>query len=108
MSALGALRTGISNFQASLVLTSGDFSFPPLDSLISVGVVMNGVPSPNPFQLDPNAPDSVVEGFVPGEIVGTRGGWAYKPSTGEIWANTSTIIPSGGCGPATELNENTW
>jgi hypothetical protein len=43
----------------------------------------------NPYQLDANAPDSIVTGVTKGTIVGTRGGWAYLASSGEIWPNTS-------------------
>jgi hypothetical protein len=24
-------------------------------------------------------------------VVGVRGGWAYNPTTGEVWANTNTV-----------------
>ena len=43
----------------------------------------------NPYQANANAPDSVVTGVTKGVVVGARGGWAYKASTGEIWLNTS-------------------
>jgi len=46
---------------------------------------------PNPYQGSSSAPDSVVTGVTKGTTVGTRGGWAYKPSTGEIWPNTNTV-----------------
>ncbi|MBU0530732.1 MAG: hypothetical protein ABIH52_01175 [Candidatus Aenigmatarchaeota archaeon] len=41
----------------------------------------------NPFQ--DSAADSVVLGDVMGTVTGTRGGWVYNPSTGEIWPNTN-------------------
>ncbi len=44
------------------------------------------IPS-NPYQT--NAGDYIVVGKTKGKIVGKKGGWAYKESTGEIWPNTS-------------------
>jgi len=55
------------------------------------------IPS-NPYQLQTNAPDSIVTGVTKGTIIGTRGGWAYLESTGEIWLNTSSA----------GINENDW
>jgi len=85
--------------------------WPPIDTLRFVGrVVINQIP-PNPFQKPDAAPDSIVTGVTRGVTVGTRGGWAYKASTGEIWANTNTAIGTGsGCSGTTTtyLNENTW
>jgi len=49
-----------------------------------------GIPK-NPYQLKTNAPDSIVTGVTKGTIVGARGGWAYKASTGEIWPNTNVV-----------------
>jgi prepilin-type N-terminal cleavage/methylation domain-containing protein len=98
--ALGGLRSGIAMWGADQVLAgSGAPTWPPLDSMATHGVVMVPIIPKNPFQLDGNAPDSVVLGVTKGVTVGTRGGWAYKPSTGEIWPNTSTTIPASGCNP---------
>ena len=88
--ALGGLRSGISIYYANTALKTGSATWPDIDSMQTVGVVMaQGLP-PNPYQVDANAPDSIVTGVTKGTIVGTRGGWAYKPSSGEIWPNTST------------------
>ena len=88
--ALGGLRSAVSIYYANTALKTGTATWPPIDSMRTVGVVMaQGLP-PNPYQLDANAPDSIVTGVTKGTIVGTRGGWAYLPSTGEIWPNTST------------------
>jgi len=51
-------------------------------------VMAQNVP-PNPYQVAANAPDSIVTGAVRGVVVGTRGGWAYNATTGELWANTN-------------------
>ena len=94
---LESLREGISGYSMDRVVTEGAFAYPLLDSLATVGVVMDHAIPVNPFQGEDNAPDSIVEGFVKGVTVGDRGGWAYKPSTGEIWPNTDTVIPGSGC-----------
>jgi len=96
--ALGGLRSGISIYYANTAVTTGFATWPPIDSLRSVGVVMRDGISTNPFQSPGNAPDSIVTGVTKGVIVGTRGGWAYKPATGEIWPNTNT----------NDVGENNW
>lgn len=87
--ALGGLRSGISIYYANTAVSTGFADWPPIDSLRRVGVVMAYEIPVNPFQSPNNAPDSIVTGVTKGVIVGTRGGWAYKPATGEIWPNTS-------------------
>ncbi len=90
-SALGALRSGITIFYANQAVQTGTATWPTLAELETPGVVMaQGIP-PNPYQSESNAPDSIVTGVTKGTIVGTRGGWAYLASTGEIWANTNTV-----------------
>jgi prepilin-type N-terminal cleavage/methylation domain-containing protein len=85
--ALGSLRSGVSIYYATQIVKTGTPTWPPIDSLRMVGtVIIQSLPA-NPYQL--NASDSIVTGVTKGTVVGTRGGWAYKPSTGEIWANTS-------------------
>ena len=67
----------------------GGSAAPAIDSLRTAGVVMEqSIPS-NPYQNSANAPDSIVTGVTKGTTVGTRGGWAYNATTGEIWPNTS-------------------
>jgi MSHA pilin protein MshA len=86
-SALGSMRSGIIIYYANEAVQTGSADWPDLDSLATVGVVMEqSIPS-NPYQA--NAPDSIVTGVTKGVIVGARGGWAYKASTGELWLNTS-------------------
>jgi prepilin-type N-terminal cleavage/methylation domain-containing protein len=87
---LGGLRSGVSIYYANQVLVTGIAAWPEIDSLRTTGVVMANDLPPNPYQSRVNAPDSIVTGVTKGTIVGSRGGWAYKPSTGEIWPNTST------------------
>lgn len=87
--ALGNLRSGVSIYYANAIVKTGTPTWPPIDSLRSVGVVMLQQLPGNPFQLPTNAPDSIVTGVTKGVVVGARGGWAYKASTGELWPNTS-------------------
>lgn len=89
--ALGSLRSGISIYYANQAVTTGTAAWPPLDSLRTVGVVMEHEIPANPYQNADSAADSIVTGVTKGTIVGTRGGWAYKASTGEIWPNTNTV-----------------
>ena len=88
-SALGSMRSGIIIYYANEAVQTGTAIWPNLDSLAAVGVVMEQSIPKNPYQADANAPDSIVTGVTKGVIVGTRGGWAYKASTGELWLNTS-------------------
>jgi MSHA pilin protein MshA len=89
--ALGSLRSGVSIYYANAAVTTGNAAWPEMDSMRTVGVVMEQAIPRNPYQLDSNAPDSIVTGVVKGEVVGTRGGWAYLESTGEIWPNTEAV-----------------
>jgi prepilin-type N-terminal cleavage/methylation domain-containing protein len=89
--ALGAMRSGVSIYYANAAVTTGTATWPPLDSLGTVGVVMEQAIPRNPYQDEANAPDSIVTGVTKGVVVGTRGGWAYLESTGEIWLNTNTV-----------------
>lgn len=88
--ALGALRSGISIWYANQAVQTGTASWPPIDSLRTIGTVMEQAIPGNPYQTDSNAPDSIVTGIAKGTTVGTRGGWAYNETTGEIWLNTSS------------------
>jgi MSHA pilin protein MshA len=90
-SALGSLRSGISIWYANQAVTTGTAAWPGIDTLRVVGIVMEQAIPANPYQSSANAPDSIVTGVTKGTTVGTRGGWAYNPVTGEIWPNTSTV-----------------
>jgi len=85
--ALGGLRSAITIYYANEAVKTGTAAWPVIDSLRTSGVVMmQNIPA-NPYQA--NAADSIVTGATKGTIVGTRGGWAYLASTGEIWPNTN-------------------
>lgn len=89
--ALGGLRSGVSIFYANRAVTTGTASWPTLPEISTPGVVMEQAIPANPYQLPANAPDSIVTGVTKGVIVGTRGGWAYNATTGEVWPNTNTV-----------------
>ena len=88
---LGSLRSGITIYYANQAVRTGTADWPELDSLVSYDVVMANAIPPNPYQAEANAADSIVSGVTKGVVVGTRGGWAYNETTGEIWPNTSIV-----------------
>jgi prepilin-type N-terminal cleavage/methylation domain-containing protein len=90
-SALGSLRSGITIFYANMAVTTGTAAWPSLSQLDSVGVVMEQAIPRNPYQDKNSAADSIVTGVTRGVLVGTRGGWAYNATTGEVWPNTNTV-----------------
>lgn len=87
--ALGSLRSGITIFYANQAVTTGTATWPTIVEVATSGTVMAQALPPNPYQAEANAADSVVTGVTKGTTVGTRGGWAYNETTGEIWPNTS-------------------
>jgi prepilin-type N-terminal cleavage/methylation domain-containing protein len=96
--ALGGLRSGISIYYANTAVNTGTATWPVADSLRTPGVVMEHTIPSNPYCT--SYPDSIVNvgaGVAKGTLRnGQRPGWVYKPSTGEIWANTNVA------------GENTW
>jgi len=88
--ALGGLRSGIAIFYATQAVQTGTAAWPTQVDLETIGTVMEHSIPENPYQLDTNAPDSIVTGVVKGTTVGARGGWAYNAATGELWPNTSS------------------
>ena len=87
--ALGALRSGVTIFYANQAETTGTAAWPTVVQLATIGTVMAQSMPKNPYQSSTNAPDSIVTGVTKGTVVGTRGGWAYLASTGDVWPNTS-------------------
>ena len=102
-SSLGSLRSGITIFYANQAVTTGTATWPTLNELSTSGTVMAQSLPANPYQDKNNAPDSVVTGVNPGTIVGSRGGWAYNATTGQIWPNTAN---NGAADP--NDTENNW
>ena len=105
---LMSMREAVNLWRSNNIVRNGSASFPPIDTLRTIDRVMAQAIPKNPFQADTNAPDSIVTGVTKGVIVGTRGGWAYKASTGELWANTGTTIGATGCSGAVAIGENSW
>lgn len=94
--ALGGLRSGVTIFYANQAVTTGTATWPTVNQLATIGVVMEQSLPSNPYQHPDSAADSIVTGVAKGTTVGTRGGWAYNAITGEVWPNT------------TSAGENTW
>ncbi len=89
--ALGGLRSGITIYYANQAIATGTAVWPSIAELRVVDSVMIHAMPKNPYQADANAPDSIVTGVTKGTIVGTRGGWAYLATSGEIWPNTNVF-----------------
>jgi prepilin-type N-terminal cleavage/methylation domain-containing protein len=94
---LGGVRSAVSNFYAYSGTTAGGGSvaYPTLTELKTSGTVLaQGIPE-NPYSNS----NAVVAGTTKGTPVtsGTTGGWCYKASTGEFWADTAS-----GAGEASE------
>lgn len=105
---LMSMREAINLWRSKRIVSTGSSAYPPIDTLRAINAVMAHAIPPNPFQSDTNAPDSIVTGVTKGVVVGTRGGWAYKASTGELWANTGTTIGASGCAGSVAIGENSW
>ncbi len=105
---LATVRESLSIWRMSQIVKTGSDSYPSSNVLMTSGEVLAyGVP-PNPYQSEGSAPDSVVEGVAMGVVVGTRGGYAYNPATGDIWANTDTDVPVTCKNLEGKLHENLW
>jgi len=89
---LGAVRAAIANYYAHSVTDSGGgvAKYPALNELTTAGSVMTDAMPDNPYDTD-STKNNVEVGVTKGTLVGTNGGWAYKASTGQFWANTNTV-----------------
>lgn len=88
---LGNIRSAITIYYANQAVTTGLATWPTQVQLETANTVLAQSMPRNPYQTTANAPDSVVTGVTKGVIVGTRGGWAYNATSGEIWLNTSSV-----------------
>ncbi len=95
-SSLGSLRSAITIYYANQAVQTGTATWPSLVDVRTTGTVMAQAIPANPYQS--NAADSIVDGSgqTKGTVIGTSGGWAYNPTTGEIWLNSDGN------------SENTW
>ena len=89
---LAEMRSAIVLFQVAQAVQTGTARWPTYAEYRTSGTVLMGRLPRNPYQLTNRAPDSVINGntLPRGRTRGTRGGWVYKQSTGETWANTTT------------------
>lgn len=91
--ALGGLRSGITIYYANSAVKTGTATWPDADSLRTPGIVMEQAIPENPYCTRfPDSIQSVGAGVAKGTLRnGSRPGWVYKPSTGEIWLNTNVV-----------------
>lgn len=90
---LGGVRSAISNYYAYAGTPAGGGSaaYPTLAELTTAGTVMAQDLPDNPYSTGSDK-NKVVAGTTKGTPVtsGTTGGWCYKASTGEFWADTAS------------------
>jgi MSHA pilin protein MshA len=86
---LGGVRAAIANYYAKSATESGGGvpKYPALNELAAQ--MSEGIVPDNPYDTD-STKNNVEVGVTKGTLVGSNGGWAYKASTGQFWANTST------------------
>ncbi|MBL4670763.1 MAG: prepilin-type N-terminal cleavage/methylation domain-containing protein [Arenicella sp.] len=88
---LGGVRSAISSSYAysGTPTGGGTAAYPTLTALTTFGVVMAQNIPDNPYSTS-STKNAVVAGITKGSPVtsGTTGGWCYKASTGEFWADT--------------------
>lgn len=91
--ALGGTRSAIANFRAHSATPAGGgaVQWPTLIQINTPGVVMEQAMPDNPFSTSA-VKNVVVPGTAKGTPAtpGTTGGWCYKASTGEFWADTAS------------------
>lgn len=85
---LGAVRAAVANYYARSATASGGgiLTYPALNELAAQ--LSEGTMPDNPFDTD-STKNNIDVGVTKGTLVGTDGGWAYKASTGQFWANTN-------------------
>lgn len=95
--ALGGVRAAIANYYAHAATNSGGgtATWPTLVQLTTSGTILTDAIPDNPYDSDGTG-NNVEVGVTKGTLVaGGAGGWAYKPATGEFWANTDTVSENG-------------
>jgi prepilin-type N-terminal cleavage/methylation domain-containing protein len=95
---VSAMREAISQFQLKASLNDAP-AWPTLAELRTSGTVMMSIPD-NPFSTavggggcaPTNLKNRILAGVTAGVPVsaGTSGGWCYKATTGEIWADSAS------------------
>jgi MSHA pilin protein MshA len=90
---LGGVRSGIATYYAYSATPSGGgvAGYPTLVQLTTVGTILEQALPDNPYSTS-----AIKNGVVAGVTLGTpvtagaTGGWCYKASTGEFWADTAS------------------
>ena len=92
-SALASVRSAIGAFYAYKASPSGGgaAAWPTLAELETQGTVLSSPMPDNPYSTSTTKNDAVA-GTTMGTPVtsGTTGGWCYKASTGDFWADTAS------------------
>lgn len=100
--ALGVMRSAIANFHMYLGTPAGGGTvrYPTIGEFTTPGTVLQSDLPPNPYDGD-GTPNNIVDatGTAKGVVVGTSKGWAYNPTTGDVWANSNS---AGGKGAGLE------
>ena len=96
---LGALRSAVTVYYAYKATPMGGQSatWPSITQLTDNTTVLQGQVPDNSYDGDATK-NNIVTGTALGVLSGAAGGWAYVPSNGLLWVNTST----GG------VSENGW
>lgn len=92
---IGAVRSALANWFANQQLTTGTGAYPTLVQMQTLGTVMQEPIPANPFK-DSNTIVQATWAATP-PVSGTAG-WAYDPTQGKFWANSTT----------TGINEHLW
>ena len=91
--ALGGVRSAIANHYAYSATPAGGGTagYPTLAQLTTSGTVVQGDFPDNPYSTSATK-NAVIAGTTKGTpaTAGTTGGWCYKASSGEIWADTAS------------------
>ena len=92
---VGTVRSAVANFYGWTATPSGGSSarWPTLAELTDGSTVLQTAVSDNPYSTGAS-PAAVIVGVTKGTPVtaGTTGGWCYKASTGELWADTASGV----------------
>ena len=88
---LGALRSSVTIYYAYKATPMGGQSatWPSITQLTDNTTVLNGMVPDNPYDTD-SSKNNIATGTTLGIVSGAAGGWAYVPTNGFLWINTST------------------
>jgi prepilin-type N-terminal cleavage/methylation domain-containing protein len=84
---LGSVRSGVANFYANSIVTSGTAAYPTLAQLETLGTVMQEPIPANPYN---NSSDVAAATHATTPPVSGSAGWNYDVASGRFWANSTT------------------